>query len=83
MEELNYFNSKRIWELTEPKDVKGIADAVHVRTRWVLCNKGDSTNADMRARLVACEVNKNGKKNAFFASPPQRESKSNDFHVCQ
>ena len=64
VEELNYFNSKRIWELAELKDVKAIADAVHVRTRWALCNKGDKANPDMRARLVACKINKTGKEDA-------------------
>ena len=73
VEELKYSNDKRIWELAKHKDVKAIADAVHVRTRWVLCNKGDSTNPDMRDRLVACEVNKTGKKDAFFASTPPSE----------
>ena len=75
VEELNDFNFERIWELAELKDVKAIADAVHVRTRWVLCNKADSTNPNMRARLVACEINKTGKEDVFFASTPPGASK--------
>ena len=62
MEELCFFNDKRIWELAELKGVKAIADAFHVRTGWILCNKGDPTTPDMRARLVACEVNRRAKK---------------------
>ena len=75
VEELNYFNSKQIWMLEDLSKVKAAADAVHVRTRWVLCSKGDSTNPDMRARLVAYEDNKTGKEDAFFASTPPGESK--------
>jgi hypothetical protein len=54
MEELNYCNDKHIWQLEDLRRVREIADAVHVRTRWVLCNKGDEVNPDTRARLVAC-----------------------------
>ena len=38
-------------------------------------NKGDAINPDMRARLVACEVNKEGKNDLFYASTPPLESK--------
>ena len=62
MKELNYFNDKRTCELAELKDVKTIADAVHVRIKWALCNKNDLANPDMRARLVACKVNKTAKQ---------------------
>ena len=74
MEELNYFNEK-VWE-AEPKDkMFDVPDHVHVRSRWVLCNKGDAANPDIRARLVACEINKDGKQDSFFASTPPLESK--------
>ena len=53
-----------------------MADAKVVRCRWVLCNKGDSTHPDVRARLVACEVNYAGTKDdSFYASTPPLESK--------
>ena len=48
---------------------------VLVKSRWVLCNKGDAEHPDMRARLVACEVNKGQKDAAFYASTPPLESK--------
>ena len=76
VEELIFFNEKQIWQLEDLSKVKQIVDAIHVRTRWVLCNKGDADNPDMRARLVACEVNKTGKEDAFFASTPPGESKN-------
>ena len=74
VEELNYFNDNQIWQLEVLSKVKASAEAVRVRTRWVLCNKGDASNPDMRARLVACEVNKTGKKDAFDASTPPGKS---------
>ena len=58
VEELNYFNDNRIWHLEDLNKVKANAKAAHVRTRWVFSNKGDGSNPDMRARLVACEINK-------------------------
>jgi hypothetical protein len=68
MEALNYLNDKQIWQLEDLRKVREIADAVIVRTRWVLCSKGNEANPDMRARLVACEVNKKGKEDACYAS---------------
>ena len=77
VEELNCFNNSQVWQLEDLSKAKANAEAVHVRTRWVLCNKGDASNPDMRARLVACEVSKTGKENAFYAStPPGRPKKS-------
>ena len=56
MEELNYFNDK-VWEIETIDRMKEIKDHVHVRSRLVLCNKGDGASPDIRARLVACEIN--------------------------
>ena len=36
--------------------MKSDPKAVFVRIRWVLCNKGDEAEPDVRVRLVACEV---------------------------
>ena len=65
VEELNYFNEK-VWEIEEAKNLVGDEGSNTVRTRWVVCNKGDSTNYDVRARLVACEVATTG---AMIISP--------------
>ena len=52
-----------------------VPDYISVRSRWVLCNKGDAESPDVRARLVSCEHNKDGKQDAFAASTPHLESK--------
>ena len=55
-------------------------DHIFVRSRWVMCNKGDAEVPDCRARLVACEVNKTGEKNdLFYASTPALEAKKAMF----
>ena len=73
-DELDYFNSK-VWEICTTEEMKSIPDYILVRSRWVLCNKGDSSSPDVRARLVSCELN-NGEKNDFFsASTPPLEGK--------
>ena len=56
-DELNYFNNK-VWELSTIDEMKKVPDYILVRSRWVLCNKGDAENPDVRARLVSCELNK-------------------------
>ena len=74
MEELNYFNEK-VWEVEEKGNMYKVDGHVFVRSRWVCCNKGDSASPDIRCRLVACEINKDGKNDNFFASTPPLEAK--------
>ena len=74
IEEMAYFSEKAVWTAAEWQDMKREADSSLVRMRWVLCNKGDSINPDVRARLVACEVAKD-KQSAFYASTPPLEAK--------
>ena len=66
-----YFNDK-VWELSTTEEMKATEDHIFVRCRWVLCNKGDSSSPDVRARLIATEVNK-GDKMMFAASTPALE----------
>ena len=54
-DELDYFNSK-VRELSDAKKVMGEEGSKVIRTRWVICNKGDASTPDIRARLVACEL---------------------------
>ena len=72
-EEMAYFN-RVVWEATEHSTAKSTDDFKLVRTRWVITNKGDSESPDVRARLVACEIN-DGKTDAYFASTPPLEAK--------
>ena len=75
IDELDYFN-QHVWEVDTIDHMKTVPDYILVRSRWVMANKGDSAEPDVRARLVGCEVNKTGEKNdAFFASTPPLEAK--------
>ena len=56
--------------------MKTIPNYELVRSKWVMANKGDSKEPDVRARLVGCEVNKGGEKvDAFYATTPPLETK--------
>ena len=70
MEELDYVND-RMWEVSTRDDMMKVDGHIFVRSRCVHCNKGDALNPDIRARLVACEINKGHKKNSFVASAPR------------
>ena len=61
--------------LEDISKMKEIAGHVFVRSRWVVSNKGEVDEPGMRARLVACEVNKGQKNFDFYASTPPLESK--------
>ena len=74
MEELNYLNDV-VWDVETKTSMTAVLDHIFVRSRWVLCNKGDADSPDIRARLVACELNKEGKQDSFFASTPPLEAK--------
>ena len=73
IEETSYFSEKAVWTAADWAHMKSSKDATFVRMRWVLCNKGDLKEPDVRARLVACEVAKD-KVPAFYASTPPLES---------
>ena len=73
-DELNYFNEK-VWKITTTEKMKELDDWILTRSRWVLCNKGDSEAPDVRARLVACELNDGHRNDLFAASTPPLEAK--------
>ena len=47
-DELDHFNSK-VWQVRTMDEMKAIPDYILVRSRWVLCNKGDAESPDVRA----------------------------------
>ena len=76
IDELDYFN-QHVLEIDTLKHMKTAPDYVLVRSRWVMANKADSKEPDVRARLVGCEVNNGGAKvNALYASTPPLEAKN-------
>ena len=74
MEEMSYFND-RAWEVDTKEHMATVDGHVFVRSRWVLCSKGDADEPDLRARFVACEINRGDRQDQFFASTPPLEAK--------
>ena len=69
MEELNEFN-ERVWEIADGAEVSRAPGYKLGRSRWVICNKGDTSEYDIRAQLVACEINTFKSEEIFVAPPP-------------
>ena len=78
IEEMLYFSEKAAWTAADWADMESSKDSTFVRMRWVLCNKGDLKEPDVRARLVAGKVAKD-QVSAFDANTPPLESKKAPF----
>ena len=68
-EELDYFNAN-VWCGVHINDALKDPAAKVISSRWVVCNKNDAHNPDVRARLVAQEVNTGSDASYFAATPP-------------
>ena len=75
MEEINDFSEKTMWAAAEYSETKANTDATFVRMRWVLCNKGNEKESDVRARLVACEIAKDKQCQCDASTPPLESMK--------
>ena len=51
-DEVDYFNSK-VWVGTKLEDAQKEPGSKIISCRWVVCNKGDMNEPDVRARLAA------------------------------
>ena len=80
IDELDYFNA-HVWEAQTVDRMKQVPDYILVRSRWVMANKGDSSEPDVRARLVGCDIKKRAERDdAFFASTPPLDAKRMMFN---
>ena len=76
-EEPRWFN-KVVWKgVSRGKEQKAGAPATRpIRTRWDIVNKGDAAKPDIRARLVACELNTyTDETGLLYAATPLLEAK--------
>ena len=46
IDELDYFNEK-VWKLSSKEEMEKVPDHILVRSRRVLCNKGDADTPDV------------------------------------
>ena len=60
----------------------GAKDHVFMRSRRVMCHKGDHLEPGMRARLVTYEENKEGRNNLFHASTPPLGQETAVRQIC-
>lgn len=67
-EEIDYFND-RVWVGVPLEQALADTGSKIINTRWVLCNKGDSNDPDVRARLVAQEISTH-EDHSFYAATP-------------
>ena len=72
-DELNFLNEK-VWLGVPLHEAQRDPESKIIGTRWVVSNKGDANEPDVRARLVAQEVAQHGDA-SFFAATPPLESK--------
>ena len=63
--EIQYFKAKGVYTKTRRQPGMKI-----IATKWLDVNKGDEANADIRARLVGCEVAYEKRDDLFAATPP-------------
>ncbi|MBV61870.1 MAG: hypothetical protein CMH65_11270 [Nevskiales bacterium] len=68
--ELEYFNSKLVWELRPRHEAKQRQGKPPISVRWVDVNKGDDVTPNYRSRLVAREIRRHGEEPIFAPTPP-------------
>ena len=68
--ELDYFQSKQVWEVRTIRECVARTGKPPVSVRWVETNKGDDANMNVRSRLVAREIRMAGQDAIFAPTPP-------------
>ena len=68
--ELDYFESKKVWEVRPISEAKARTGKPPISVRWVEVNKGDDINPNVRSRLVAREIKQPGQESIFAPTPP-------------
>ena len=68
--ELEYFNSKGVWEKCQRAAALAATGRKPITVRWVDVNKGDDDEPNYRSRLVAREIRKKGDNPMFAPTPP-------------
>ena len=76
--EIDYMNRLGTWQVARRSDACANGEKV-IGTRWIDCNKGDTTREDLRSRLVAQETRRvssiaDGDIAATFAATPPLEA---------
>ena len=59
-----------MWALAGARKILAHAQSKIVSARWAICSKSDSEAPDIRARLVACELNTYNTHDRYASTPP-------------
>ena len=74
MVHMEYFQKKRVYKKVSRDDVEN-SDGKIIDTRWIVTNKGDEHNPNVRAMLVGRELkSREGQRLDLFAATPPLES---------
>ena len=68
--ELEYFATKKVWELRDRGEAVRRQGKPPISVRWVDINKGDDEEPNYRSRLVARENRRAGEDPVFAPTPP-------------
>ena len=68
-EELTYFHKMKVYDVVDKKEQQRCGGKI-IGTKWVVVNKGDSSNPDIRARLVGKEFRTTSDDSLYAATPP-------------
>ena len=68
--ELEYFNSKCVWEKRPRGEAMARTGKAPISVRWIDINKGDDDHPNYRSRLVAREIRRAGENPIFAPTPP-------------
>ena len=68
--ELEYFESKQVWEKRPVAEAKRRMGRPPISVRWVDVNKGDNQTPNIRSRLVARQIRQAGEDARFAPTPP-------------
>ena len=71
--ELDYFESKNVWQRVSIDEAWRISGRSPITVRWVDVNKGDDETPDIRSRLVARQI-RGANEDPMFAPTPRLEA---------
>ena len=80
-EELETYRKHAVYTKMPRSECFRITGKPPIGVRWVISNKGDAKNPEIRARLVAKEIKRDKREDLFAATPPL-EAKKVLFSQC-
>ena len=80
-EEIAEYHKHNVYTKCPRSEAFAVTGKAPIGVRWMIVNKGDENNPNIRARLVAKEIKKD-KRQDFFSATPPLEAKKALFSQC-